>query len=165
MKRKMKNYLGRNLKKEREDDKMSEEKRSSLMSKVRSRDTKLERGFVTELTKRTRLNFKTNDRSIRGTPDIIFADKRVCVFLDSDFWHGWQYPRWKHLLKNDFWRRKIERNRRRDRLVTAYLKRHGWRVVRIWGHSIKKDGSGVLNRVLLELIKTSTPLNLKNAQP
>ena len=78
----------------------------------------------------------------------MFFKYKVCIFLDSDFWHGWQYPRWKHLLKDDFWRNKIEKNRLRDKKVTLYLKKEGWKVLRFWEHQIKKDPSKVLSRIL-----------------
>ena len=122
------------------------------MSKIRSKDTKFEKEFIAALKKATRKKFKTNVASIKGKPDIVFEKDKVCVFLDSDFWHGWQYPRWKHLLKNDFWRTKIENNRKRDKKTTAYLRRHGWKVIRIWEHNITKKRVQILNK-LLKLLK------------
>ena len=109
---KIKNYLGRDFKKKRENDKISKSKRSELMSRIRSKGTKFEEGFIIELEGHTKKKFERNVKEIRGKPDIVFRKYKVCVFLDSDFWHGWQFPRWKHLLKNDFWRDKIERNRK-----------------------------------------------------
>ncbi len=141
--KKAKNYLNRNFKKERNDDLLPTKKRSELMSKIRSRDTKFEKEFIASLRKATRKKFETNVVSIKGKPDIVFQKDRVCVFLDSDFWHGWYYPRWKHLLKNDFWREKIENNRKRDRKTTAYLRKNGWTVLRFWEHQIK-EGREVL---------------------
>jgi len=109
------------------------------MSKIKSRYTMFEKDFARELKKRTKHRFARNVQLIKGKPDIVFAGIKACVFLDSDFWHGWQYPRWKHLLKNDFWRDKIEKNRTRDRNITTYLRGNGWRVLRIWEHSIKNN--------------------------
>src|SRR3990167_4935234 len=135
--KKTKNYLNRNFKKERSDDLLPIKKRSELMAKIRSRDTKFEQEFIVSLRKVTRKKFQTNVSSIKGRPDIVFQESKVCVFLDSDFWHGWYYPRWKHLLKNNFWRDKIENNRKRDRKTTIYLRRNGWIVLRFWEHDIK----------------------------
>jgi len=148
--KKTKNYLNRNFKKERSDDLLPIKKRSELMSKIRSRDTKFEREFIVSLRKATRKKFKTNVTSIKGKPDIVFQKDRVCVFLDSDFWHGWYYPRWKHLLKNDFWREKIENNRRRDRKTTAYLGENGWAVLRFWEHQIKNPDESI-KKILKEI--------------
>lgn len=147
MKKKIKNYAGRNFKKERTNDKISKKKRSSLMSKIRSKNTKFEEEFISLLKKSTRQKFRTHVTDIKGKPDIVFDRTKVCVFLDSDFWHGWQYPRWKHLLKDDFWRNKIERNRDRDKEITAFLKRKGWKVVRIWEHEIKTDSIHCFKKV------------------
>ena len=149
--RRTKNYLNRNFKKERSDDSLSTKKRSELMSKIRSKETKFEQEIVCALKKTTRKKFQTNVASIRGKPDIVFHKYKVCVFLDSDFWHGWYYPKWKHLLKNDFWREKIENNRKRDRRNTAYLRRNGWTVLRFWEHEIKKNQEKVLRKITLPL--------------
>lgn len=144
---KIKNYSSRNFKKRRSKDPLSAYKRSLLMSRIRSRDTKFEREFIAAIKKATRKNFKTNVSSIRGKPDIVFWKDRICIFLDSDFWHGWQYPRWKHLLKNDFWRTKIENNRKRDKKITKYLKNNNWRVIRIWEHEIKRSTGKNINKI------------------
>ena len=100
-----------------------------------------------KLKKQTGKKFKINDKRLRGKPDIVFQKEKICVFLDSDFWHGWQYPKWKRKLKNDFWKKKIEGNRARDRKNTAYLRNNGWQVARIWGHEIKKDIDAAVSSV------------------
>ncbi|KJJ84483.1 DNA mismatch endonuclease Vsr [Candidatus Omnitrophus magneticus] len=151
VRKKIKNYLGRNLNRERSVDRLSGKARSELMSRIRSKNTLFERDFIKALKKRTALRFSINVASIKGKPDIVFRKQKVCVFLDSDFWHGWQYPRWKRLLKDDFWRDKIERNRNRDRRNTGYLRRERWIVVRIWEHNIKLCFKGSIQKVLNEL--------------
>jgi DNA mismatch endonuclease (patch repair protein) len=153
MAKKIKNYLGRNFKKKREADKITTEHRSSLMAKIKSRNTKFEEDFIRELKKRTNRRFTKNEKLIKGKPDIVFEKIKVCVFLDSDFWHGWQYPRWKHLLKDDFWRDKIEKNRARDKKTSAYLRRNGWTVLRLWEHSIKMNKLTQINKILQLLQK------------
>lgn len=151
VRKKIKNYSGRNFKKKREVDKITKKERSSLMSKIRSRDTKFEEHFIRELRKKIKIKFKRNYQLIKGKPDIVFNRQRICVFLDSDFWHGWQYPRWKHLLKNNFWRKKIEANRQRDKRVTKFLRQKGWEVLRIWEHGIKQSKGAALKRIKLLL--------------
>ena len=149
--KKTKNYLNRNFKKERSDDLLPAKKRSELMSKIRSRDTKFERDFIFSLRKATRKRFRTNVASIKGKPDIVFQKDKVCVFLDSNFWHGWYYPRWKHLLKNNFWREKIQNNRKRDRKTTAYLRENGWIVLRFWEHDIKQNSTKIVSHIMQKL--------------
>ena len=149
------NYLGRDLSKKREPDKISKEKRSAVMSTIRSRGTKFESVFIEALMRKTRKKFKTNVNELKGKPDIVFNRYRLCIFLDSNFWHGWQYPRWKHLLKNEFWRNKIEVNRTRDKRNTSWLRRNGWTVMRIWEHNMKKDINLVINKILRKIEKNT----------
>ena len=139
MKKQTKNSLNRNFSKERNSDSLTASERSQRMSLIRSKSTKFEQNFIAVLEKQTRKTFSINDMSVLGRPDIVFAKYRVCIFLDSNFWHGWQYPRWKHLLKNDFWREKIERNRMRDKKVTRKLRAEGWAVLRFWEYQLIKD--------------------------
>lgn len=110
-------------------------------------NTAFETAFITLLKQKTKRNFLTHVKQLKGTPDIVFQQAKVCIFLDSDFWHGWQYPRWKHLMKNDFWRGKIEKNRKRDRKNTVLLKKEGWKVIRIWEHQIKSDMNTYLEKI------------------
>lgn len=121
------------------------------MSKIRSSNTQFEKNFTTELRKRTDKKFRKNAADLRGRPDIVFQKERFCVFLDSDFWHGWQYPRWKNILKNDFWKKKIENTRRRDRKITSHLRRNGWKVLRIWGHQIDEKFGATLDAMINNL--------------
>ena len=134
---KIRNHLGRNLKSVAGKDKLTRKRRSALMSLIRSKNTDFETKFFKRL-KKDGVKFEAHPKDILGHPDFVIRRKKICVFLDSDFWHGWQYPRWKHKLKNDWWREKIERNRRRDDRVTRTLRRSGWSVVRIWEHEAKE---------------------------
>ena len=144
---KIKNYSGRNFNRRRTADCLTRSKRSSLMSKIRSRNTAFEEDFKRELKKLLKGSFDSYCSDIKGKPDFAFRKQKVCLFLDSDFWHGWQYPRWRHLLKDDFWRNKIERNRFRDRSVTRYLRSKGWKVVRIWEHALKCDSTRCVDEI------------------
>lgn len=146
IRKKIKNYAGRNYKKERIPDKQSSLSRSSQMAKIRSRNTKFEQTFITILEAEFPNKFVTHVRAIKGNPDIVFEKEKLLVFLDSDFWHGWQYPRWKHLLKDDFWRDKIDKNRKRDKKTTLFLRKNGWTVLRFWEHQLK-DTKSVIEKI------------------
>jgi DNA mismatch endonuclease (patch repair protein) len=141
------NTMRRRFNHERGVDCLDSASRSVRMSRIRSTGTQLENSFCAALTARGATGFERNARDLRGTPDVVFRPERVCVFLDSDFWHGWQYPRWAHMLKDDVWRAKIVVNRRRDRVVTRYLRRHGWIVVRLWEHALRRNGNVAIDRV------------------
>ncbi len=129
-------------------DRFTPTQRSRLMSGIKSKGTRFELDFIELLKKTTRKKFDVCAKDIFGTPDIVFKKSKVCIFLDSDFWHGWRYSTWKTTLKDDFWRNKIEKNRIRDRKVSRRLRKEGWIVFRVWEHQIKKDPKKVLFTVL-----------------
>ena len=87
------------------------------------------------------LRYRKNVNSIYGKPDIAFIGKKVAVFCDSEFWHGYNWEVRKNDFKShqEFWIPKIERNMERDKEVTAELERQGWTVLRFWGRDIKKN--------------------------
>ncbi len=74
--------------------------------------------------------------------------RKVAVFIDGGFWHGYRYPQWRHKMPSQFWRDKIERNRARDRRNFAKLRRHGWLVVRIWEHQLHEDRDACIERII-----------------
>ena len=59
---------------------------------------------------------------------------------------SWRFPAWEAKL-SDYWRKKIQRNRNRDRRNFQRLRRHGWVVLRFWGHQIEKDLAGVVQAI------------------
>jgi DNA mismatch endonuclease (patch repair protein) len=71
---------------------------------------------------------------VRRRADVVFGPAKVAVFVDGCFWHGCpKHASWpKH--NRDFWREKIEANRRRDHDTDARLAADGWLVVRVWEH-------------------------------
>ena len=71
---------------------------------------------------------------------IVAGTKKVAVFCDSEFWHGFDWEHKKDEIKSrrDFWIPKIERNIQRDKDVTKKLEAEGWVVFRFWGKEIKK---------------------------
>jgi len=73
-----------------------------------------------------------------GRPDFVFPARRVAVFCDSHFWHGYKWTEKKHEIKRnkEFWFRKIEQNILRDRFVNRALRELGWTVIRFWQHQI-----------------------------
>ena len=80
-------------------------------------------------------------------PDFVFTKPRVAVFVDGCFWHCCPVHGTKPASRMDFWLPKLETNRRRDRRVSAALRRQGWRVIRVWEHSVKRDVDGCVSRI------------------
>lgn len=120
--------------------KKTSEQISFNMSRVKNKNSEIELLLRRELWRRG-LRYRKNVSSIYGKPDIAFVQKRVAVFCDSEFWHGFDWDNRKNDIKSnrDFWIAKIERNMQRDLEVNEKLKAEGWTVLRFWGKMIKKE--------------------------
>lgn len=112
------------------------------MSRVKSENTAIERKVFIELGK-LGIKFEKHPKDLPGKPDIVLRNKRIALFIDGDFWHGWQFPRWEGKLP-PYWRNKITKNRCRDGRNSVRLKRTGWVVKRFWGHQINNDVARVV---------------------
>jgi len=132
-------------------DFMSSADRSSLMSRIRGKNTRIER-LMFDALKRRGVRFSTHLDGLEGHPDIAIRKWRLLVFLDGDFWHGRNFELWHHKLTPS-WAAKIERNVQRDRRQRAKLRRQGWHVIRLWGSEILKNSEKCADRVLSRLTK------------
>ena len=118
-------------------------KRSWVMSRIRSRDTKIEKKTA-HLLRKNKIHYRRFPK-VFGSPDFA-VEKKVMVFCDGDFWHGYRYSEKKKPPKK-FWRDKIERNMERDRKVTRRLRVGGWPVVRLWEHDIEKRPESCIRKI------------------
>ncbi|MCK5123523.1 MAG: very short patch repair endonuclease [Candidatus Pacebacteria bacterium] len=119
-------------------DVFTPEKRSEIMSKIRSKNTKAEILVFKELQRR-KIYFQKHYKRAVGSPDIALPRKKKVVFIDGDFWHGYQFSKQKKRLPKKYWQEKIENNIKRDRRTRAKLKREGWQVLRVWEHEVLKN--------------------------
>lgn len=120
-------------------DNHTPEQRRRNMQAIKSKDSKIELMLRKELWNRG-LRYQKNSSKVYGKPDIAFIGKKVAIFCDSEFWHGYDWEHKKDEIKSrrEFWIPKIERNMQRDIEVTNYLKKNGWIVLRFWGNDIKR---------------------------
>ena len=118
----------------------TQEQISYNMRQVRNKDSAIELALRKELWSRG-LHYRKNVKSVYGKPDIAFIGKKIAVFCDSEFWHGYNWEERKKDFKShqEFWIPKIERNMERDVEVTVKLESEGWTVLRFWGKEIKYD--------------------------
>jgi DNA mismatch endonuclease (patch repair protein) len=126
-------------------DHMTPEQRSHAMKCVKLKDGSLELLVQSELRKNG-LRFLRNYKRLAGTPDIVFPKKKVAIFVDGDFWHGWRLPAWEHKL-SEFWRLKLQANRRRDQRNFRRLRASDWTVIRLWEHEIRSDSGRCIGRI------------------
>jgi len=110
------------------------------MRQVKNKDTQIELMLRKELWQRG-YRYRKNVKEIYGKPDIAFIRKRIAIFCDSEFWHGYNWAERKTDIKShqEFWISKIERTIERDKEVNEELKRQGWRVIRFWGKEISQN--------------------------
>jgi len=74
-----------------------------------------------------------------GSPDFVFHKHKLAVFVDGDFWHGYNWKKRKIIPKAGYWQEKILRNMKRDLKVNRTLRDAGWRVTRFWEHKVVKQ--------------------------
>lgn len=135
----------------------SKEKRSWLMGRVRSTGNKSTEGSLIEVLKRKHLVGWRRRYPVFGKPDITFPKNKVAIFIDGCFWHNCPKHGQVPETNRDFWIKKIEANKKRDRFVNRTIKNKGWKVLRIWECQIKDKQ--FLNRKMNKLDKL-----LKKAQ-
>ncbi|WP_430908550.1 very short patch repair endonuclease [Maribacter sp. 2-571] len=131
--------------------------RSKIMGKIRGKNTKPELAFRRALYAagyRYRIDYK----KLIGKPDIALKKYKTVVFIDGEYWHGYDWERRKPKIKTNrkFWIAKIERNMQRDREVNAELKRLGYTVFRFWEREIKQNLEACVQQVTTHLQNTAT---------
>ena len=112
------------------------EKRSAVMAKIRSKDTKPEL-LVRRYLWHRGYRYRKNVRGLPGTPDIVLRKYGVAIFVHGCFWHGHEADSHIPHSNSDFWRQKIERNKQRDEQNKEKLKQMGWHVMTIWECQLK----------------------------
>lgn len=80
-------------------DCMTKSQRSYCMSRIKGKNTGIEKTVFSALRNRGQL-FRRHDKSLPGCPDVVFAKERVAVFIDGDFWHGYRFPAWEHKVSD-----------------------------------------------------------------
>lgn len=134
-------------------DIFSQTKRSDIMSKISSKDTKPEilvRKFLFSKGFRYRINVKT----LLGKPDIVLPKYKTIIFVNGCFWHGHNCKKGKLPSSNtDFWKEKISNNKSRDAKNSDLLVKLGWKVIIIWQCEISKidNRTKILNKLLEDI--------------
>lgn len=114
---------------------------SKNMSAIKSKGTKIEKILGAALWFNG-FRYRKQYKKIIGKPDFVLVSKKIAIFCDSSFWHGYKNMETKrHSFKSnyDFWENKIRKNIERDELVNRTLLDQGWTVVRFWDFQIIKD--------------------------
>ncbi|SAK51667.1 DNA mismatch endonuclease Vsr [Caballeronia pedi] len=109
------------------------EKRSLMMSGIRSKHTKPER-LVRSMLHAAGFRYRLHRQDIPGVPDLILPKHGAAIFVHGCFWHMHANCRFATTPSSnrDFWQKKLARNRERDQRQLEALKALGWRVLIVW---------------------------------
>ena len=115
---------------------------TKTMKRVKSKDASIEVALRKALWKKG-FRYRKNCVNLPGKPDIVIPKYKIVIFCDSEFFHGKDWDKLRLQLQRgnnaEYWIKKIERNRQRDRDNEKKLKFLGWNVVRFWGKDIARN--------------------------
>lgn len=135
--------------------------RSKIMSKIKGKNSVPEMLLRRALWAKN-IRFRIHRKDLPGRPDIVIEKYKLAIFVDGDFWHGYEWEKRKPKTNASFWIPKIERNMQRDRYANETLAEMGYNVMRFWDHQIQGNLNACINQVLLylEAVKINKiPLN------
>ena len=120
-------------------DVFDKQKRSDIMSKVRSKGNKSTELRLIKLFNANHIVGWRRNYPVQGKPDFVFIKERAAIFIDGCFWHGHDCRNTRPNDNAEYWQKKRERNIRRDAQITELFEQRGWRVLRIWECELKKS--------------------------
>jgi len=132
-------------------DIFTKKKRSTVMAAVKSSGNRSTELRLIAIMKQHHIKGWRRNYKLYGKPDFVFLKKRIAVFVDGDFWHGNPNTFYPPKTNKKFWLGKIKTNRHRDRQVTLFLKKKGWKVIRIWESSLRKKAKDQAFRLINSL--------------
>jgi len=122
------------------------------MSLIKNKGSILEKRFESGL-KKSKIKYKEHVVDMPGKPDFVLKKIKTVIFIDSCFWHGCRYHCKLPKTNREFWKRKILKNKNRDKKVNKMYKQTEWNVFRVWEHVIKGKKShervdGIINNFI-----------------
>lgn len=131
-------------------------KRSEVMSKIRSKNTKPEI-LIRKALFAKGFRYRINDNKLPGKPDVVLPKYKTIIFIHGCFWHRHDGCKYAYTPKTntDFWIEKIMANKERDIVNQSKLESMGWKVLTIWECEIRqKDKIPALIDRLSAIIKS-----------
>ena len=135
-------------------DCFSKQKRREVMSKIKSKDTQIEIKVRHWLYHRG-IRYRKNCNTIVGKPDIAIQKYKIAIFAHGCFWHGHDNCKYYRLPKSnlEYWKEKLEKNKKRDKTNTEKLEQMGWNVFVVWECQVKSDFEATMMGLLKEIDK------------
>jgi len=129
-------------------DTVSAKKRSEVMSRVGSKDTKPELLIRKGLHARG-FRYRLHVKELPGKPDLVFPRYKSIIQINGCFWHGHSCDLYRFPKSNtEYWKEKIKRNVERDISNIKCLTDAGWRILIIWECAIKRKARLPMEKVL-----------------
>lgn len=129
-------------------DKLSLQRRSWNMSRIKRKDTRPELLVRKELYQRGyryRINYE-----LEGKPDVVFPRKKIALFIHGCFWHQHRCKdTYRPKTRKKFWNEKLDKNINRDIEVKTILESQGWTVLYVWECEVNEDIENVLNKLVV----------------
>ncbi len=118
---------------------ISKEKRSKIMASIHSKNTKPEM-IVRRYLHACGFRYRIHCSRLPGHPDLVLRKYRTCIFVNGCFWHGHENcDKYREPKTNvEFWKAKIERNKKRDVEEQKLLAKMGWHCITVWECELKK---------------------------
>jgi len=135
-------------------DKLTPEKRSWNMSRIKGKDTKIEVEVRKYLFSKG-YRFRKNDKRYPGKPDIVLPKYHVAIFVHGCFWH--RHEGCKDVTtpktRTEFWLEKFDKNVKNDQIKQEKLRELGWKVIVIWECELKRSFQETMDKVEKELTR------------
>ena len=133
-------------------DKLTPEKRSWNMSRIKGKDTKIEVEVRKYLFSKG-YRFRKNDKRYPGKPDIVLPKYHVAIFVHGCFWHRHEGCKDATIPKTrtEFWLEKFDKNVKNDQIKQEKLRALGWKVIVIWECELKRSFQETMDKVEKEL--------------
>lgn len=100
------------------------------------------------------IRYRRNYKKLPGSPDIAITKQKIAIFIDGEFWHGYDWENKKYRLKNNaaYWIEKIEENMARDKANDKKLLDMGWVVIHFWEKQVKKNLESCVKEVISKVM-------------
>jgi DNA mismatch endonuclease, patch repair protein len=129
-------------------DVLTPEQRRKNMQAIKNKATIAEVALAKALWAKG-YRYRKNNKKVFGNPDLTFSRYKLAIFVDGEYFHGYNWETEKHRIKTNrsFWWKKIEGNMTRDKLVNETLVDNGWTVLRFWSHEIRKNLASCVHKI------------------
>jgi DNA mismatch endonuclease (patch repair protein) len=138
--------------------------RSKMMSKIHSTGGKAET-ILGKAIWHKGIRYFRNYKKLPGKPDLAITKYKIAVFVDGEYWHGYNYDEiksGKRVHRNrEYWLHKISYNMNHDKEVNAELEKRGWTVIRFWErHQVLKNLDDCVNEITAAISKQRSEMNI-----